>query len=468
MTLIDHRVLVSAPPEIVWELLSDLTALPKWHVNCTQASILTSHRTGTGTRRRITRQKGPSIVEEILSWYSNLGYEYTIVDGMPFSSNRGRVRLQPIPEGTIVQWTLEYQHAGFMSGLRDRLATRRQLNKEIQSSLKRLKKLVESTGIRMDAETRERVSLRPAPTASERAALSESLARTQVSEPVRPAEQIVEHPPITSLMETLPTDQAKRLRDSLRKPSKEAPAEVNQGTTPLPSQSPPTRPALPAFDTDVFAAPETPPDFLDEAREAAAAKLDGIQAEIAMPEENASKLTEMDKSPDWAEPDLEVTGEPEDAAEGLSDAPVSMHSEPDEGATTTVEMPAGEPSQIQEAPDAAPVSVQEDEHTPALPLPQEAPPAKIETEQPVVGKSLLEREELQPVGPSIWEVFGMQAPSAEQTEPESATEAPSEGATAIPSSKRSGTGLRLQARPLSGKRSGLRRRLNQQAMRHLR
>ena len=61
MTLIDHRVLVHATPETIWTLLGDLAALPKWHVNCAQASILTTHQSGAGTRRRCTMKKGPKI-----------------------------------------------------------------------------------------------------------------------------------------------------------------------------------------------------------------------------------------------------------------------------------------------------------------------------------------------------------------------------------------------------------------------
>ena len=187
MSIVDHRVLVNAPPEVAWQLLGDLEALPKWHINCTATSMLTTQHEGVGVRRRNTLRGRPDVVEEIVSWYPNLGFEYIIVDGPRYRSNRGRVRLQAIPEGTVVQWTFEYQLAGFLAGLRD-VFHRRKLDDELARSLKRFKQLVESSGVRMDAATIERVAMRAAPSAAERAAIGEAATRSRY--------QRVELPPV--------------------------------------------------------------------------------------------------------------------------------------------------------------------------------------------------------------------------------------------------------------------------------
>ena len=65
MTLIDHRILVAAPPQVIWELVGDLSATPKWHVNCSQASVLNTRQSGPGTRCRLSITNGPDIVFEI-------------------------------------------------------------------------------------------------------------------------------------------------------------------------------------------------------------------------------------------------------------------------------------------------------------------------------------------------------------------------------------------------------------------
>ena len=62
---------------------------------------------------------------EIRAWYEGLGYEYSYVERPPFKSALGRVRLQEIPEGTVVQWTLEYEIGGVLGGVRGALGVAR-------------------------------------------------------------------------------------------------------------------------------------------------------------------------------------------------------------------------------------------------------------------------------------------------------------------------------------------------------
>lgn len=193
MTIIDHRVLVSASPENIWQVLGDLSALPSWHIHCTATNILTTQVKGIGARRRNTMQHGPTEVEEILSWYDNLGYEYTIVDGPRYRSNRGRIRLQAIPEGTVVQWTFEYELGGLLAGLRNRMMVRRRLDQTIADSLRQLKKLVEASGGRMDTATIKRVALQPKPSVAERAKLAEQ--ETAMRQAAK-AETLINMPPL--------------------------------------------------------------------------------------------------------------------------------------------------------------------------------------------------------------------------------------------------------------------------------
>src|SRR5687768_10262320 len=105
MNVIDHRILVPASPDRVWQYISDINRNPSWMVDCRSVSFLTTMHAGPGTRWRITDAKGKDRVAEITVWYDRLGYEYKFVDGVPFSQNKGQIRLQEIAEGTVVQWT---------------------------------------------------------------------------------------------------------------------------------------------------------------------------------------------------------------------------------------------------------------------------------------------------------------------------------------------------------------------------
>lgn len=136
MTTIDQRILIPAPQTVVWAYISDVSNNPAWQEECKSVAFLTSKREGPGTRWRYGTDKGREYVVEITAWYNGLGYEYIFVDGPGYKNNRGRIRLQEIAEGTIVQWTFSYEMGGgVLSGVRSK---RRQIENTMAASLKTL------------------------------------------------------------------------------------------------------------------------------------------------------------------------------------------------------------------------------------------------------------------------------------------------------------------------------------------
>lgn len=138
MHTIDQRILIPTPPDIIWSLISDIARNPDWQEDCRSVSFLTSRREGPGARWRFTTEKGREAVAEIIAWYQGLGYEYNFIDGVPYRENKGRIRLQEIPEGTVVQWTFSYELGGPLGGVRNALGTSRQLENAMAASLKTL------------------------------------------------------------------------------------------------------------------------------------------------------------------------------------------------------------------------------------------------------------------------------------------------------------------------------------------
>src|SRR5690606_14538533 len=112
MNVIDHAILISASPTFIWRFLGDVSQNPKWQEDCTNISFLTTQHEGKGARWRYSTTKGKDVVVEITAWYDTLGYEYMIVDGSSVGENKGRMRLQEIAEGTLVQWTFNYEVEG--------------------------------------------------------------------------------------------------------------------------------------------------------------------------------------------------------------------------------------------------------------------------------------------------------------------------------------------------------------------
>jgi hypothetical protein len=140
MAIIDQRILIPARQDVVWAYLSDLKNNAEWQADCRGVSFLSTKHTGAGSRWRSTTPQGRDVVLEITAWYNGLGYEYLYVDGGPFKENQGRLRLQEIPEGTVVQWTFSFEGGGLFGG--GRLA--RQVDATMAASLKALYKQIKA------------------------------------------------------------------------------------------------------------------------------------------------------------------------------------------------------------------------------------------------------------------------------------------------------------------------------------
>ncbi|NJL57684.1 hypothetical protein HC928_23065 [bacterium] len=163
---IDHRILIPAAPDVIWDTISDISRNPRWQVDCREVAFLTSLRQGQGVRWRYVNERGRSFVVEITAWYNKLGYEYRIVDGAPFKFNQGRLRLQEIAEGTIVQWTFNYEPQG-MFGSRI-IGSRRNVENAMIDSLWTLwKQITAQEGIE---EHHAKSLMRDAPDVEQRAA----------------------------------------------------------------------------------------------------------------------------------------------------------------------------------------------------------------------------------------------------------------------------------------------------------
>lgn len=160
-SLIDQRILIPAPANVIWGVLADQQQLPHWRYDCASLSILTTRQFGVGMRRRCIPNRGKDRVEEITAWYEGLGYEYALVDSRQFKLYTGRLRLQAVSDGTIVQWTVNYAPAGLMTRLRLRFGKKKAIETEVTESLRSLRRLVEGMGYSDIGEGRKRNTLQP-------------------------------------------------------------------------------------------------------------------------------------------------------------------------------------------------------------------------------------------------------------------------------------------------------------------
>ena len=142
MSVIEHSILIPTAVENVWQFISNIENNALWLADCRSIAFLTSYKQGRGARWRHTSEGGRDYVIEITNWYERVGYRYIIVNGSPYATNAGVIRLQETPEGTIVQWTFEYTLSGFLSGVRNAVSLKRGVEGNIIDSLQTLYKQV--------------------------------------------------------------------------------------------------------------------------------------------------------------------------------------------------------------------------------------------------------------------------------------------------------------------------------------
>lgn len=461
MTTIDHRILIPASPEVVWNYVSDITHNPDWQVDCTDVIFLTSRREGPGMRWRYAAPGGHEMVVAVTAWYNGLGYEYYFVDGVPFRENKGRIRLQEIPEGTIVQWTFTYDLGGVLGGVRDSFGLKRQVDRTIADSLKTLwQKIKESGG---SARTLEPKSLmREAPDVEARSAYQPR------------------HPTVVDMEAS---DDGKPLRLSPNRLKAEPPIEDEDARSFPVIDEPPvveddTRPRSPFAPPETTARPvvaQAEPDFLDSVADEDLARFEPPRRAAAPPTEAAQPIAE-------AEPDfLDSIDEEREAAVDL--ARFEPPRDPSDTQPRRVAQPEPSPEQEESPAEYTEAFVElrttaeETELLPAQPttkfeqaqdvealvesseqvtLPSAPAELDEETQLELDGEATIQLEDLnipaetpaepqtQPSEPSathspgasIWEIFGVQRPSETQevrqleTEPAPAEAEPA-GATAL-------------------------------------
>lgn len=170
LTVIDHAIAIPARPQAVWDIIRDITRNPLWQSDSQRVQFLTTTHHGRSTRWRSTSQSKQEQVFEITAWYEGLGYEYRIVDGTQYDNNRGRIRLQESPEGTIVQWSFSYDLGGMFSNLKNNLGLKGRADKHIVTSLRQLYTHIKETkGDENLIPEQSKTFLKQAPNVQERA-----------------------------------------------------------------------------------------------------------------------------------------------------------------------------------------------------------------------------------------------------------------------------------------------------------
>ena len=76
---IEHSIVINAPPEVVWDVVSDFNGLPRWLPVIVESKIILGKNREEGAIRELTRANGTHVQEKLIAyepWNMSLGYTY--------------------------------------------------------------------------------------------------------------------------------------------------------------------------------------------------------------------------------------------------------------------------------------------------------------------------------------------------------------------------------------------------------
>jgi len=145
MTTLHHEIQAQCPPERVWALLSDLTAVARYNPTVKSASIDGDRRGGIGARRSCELLPRGRVVERVTHWEQGraLGLEVAESD-WPIHFMRWVTRIEPTGSHTVISQELEYRvKFGPVGYLLDRMVMKKKLSATLDVVFKNLVELAE-------------------------------------------------------------------------------------------------------------------------------------------------------------------------------------------------------------------------------------------------------------------------------------------------------------------------------------
>lgn len=146
MNSVQASTTIDAPPEHVWAVLSDLTAMRAYLPGLASVRLLSGPEAGVGAARHCVFEDGVELTECVTDWRDGAGYtlETTAFKGVPMRSNEITFDIDGEGDRTTVTQSMRYaMRGGPLAPLLERLAKGRMVS-ALDGALGGLKRHVEA------------------------------------------------------------------------------------------------------------------------------------------------------------------------------------------------------------------------------------------------------------------------------------------------------------------------------------
>jgi uncharacterized protein YndB with AHSA1/START domain len=137
-----RSIIISAPPEKVWEILGNPVGLADWIPGIKQTVYTSNIKKGVGTVREITLDDGLLIEEHFVAWKEREYVSYIMVRGFPLRGYFATMAMQPLDEAAVLfTWSVYYTTQEMTDTEFKEFSTN--LRAFFEGTLKNLKKILE-------------------------------------------------------------------------------------------------------------------------------------------------------------------------------------------------------------------------------------------------------------------------------------------------------------------------------------
>jgi ligand-binding SRPBCC domain-containing protein len=152
MRLLEERVEINAPAQLVWDVLADFGGVENWAPYMRRSQLIGEQDTGIGMRRGMRHAWGFRFEEVVTQWHESKGFAFDVLKApFPMRDVKEVWVLAPENGHTAVETQVRYgTHLGPLGALVDWLLVRFVVRREMRAGLGGLKEYTERAARRRD------------------------------------------------------------------------------------------------------------------------------------------------------------------------------------------------------------------------------------------------------------------------------------------------------------------------------